>query len=631
MSNINLTAAVRQNLLSLQGTAQMMAKTQNTLSTGNKVNSALDNPSNFFTASSLNSRASDLGNLMDSMKSGIKTIEAADNGLTSITKTLESMQSTLRQARQDKSFETASYTMPTSTSNLDTKSAITFKGGAFGTSGAGSVKLKTDSAQSATSTGTVSSLKAGIESAVTETNASYTGTGATFGTASLDTTFGSSGKTIGIKLDGGTAVDLTIKSTDTTANSFTADATVDLINKAIDGNSSLKGKVKASNESGQVKIAATSAVDDQTVEVVAGGGTSASVTVFGTLAPATQMETGSDGKLSFNVNGANVALTKADFADAANATVKEAVDAINVQLGNAGSKFKAAEEVVSGSGTGKLKIQADSTSAGSLKITGEGSKLLFGASSATNGVSGTDDTSVNLVKTVDDLVNEINNSSMLSTKIKASNDSGKLRVQNLSTQDLTMDGVSSSGNIDATSTGQATIKGNTVRTDLAKQFNELRDQLDKLADDASFNGINLLRGDKLTITFNETATSSIAILAKDGKSVDSTSLGVPTTVEAKDLDSDDTIDGVLNKVKSALNSVRSQSSAFGSNLSVVENRQNFTTSMMNTLQTGAGNLTLADMNEEAANMVSLQTRQSLATSSLSMANQANQNVLQLLR
>ena len=71
MSDINLTAAVRQNLLSLQGTASMMAKTQNKLSTGNKVNSALDNPSNFFTAASLNSRASDLGNLMDSMAYGI--------------------------------------------------------------------------------------------------------------------------------------------------------------------------------------------------------------------------------------------------------------------------------------------------------------------------------------------------------------------------------------------------------------------------------------------------------------------------------------------------------------------------------------------------------------------------------
>ena len=102
MADINLTKAVRSNLLSLQSTAAQMAKTQERLATGLKVNSALDNPTNFFTASSLNSRASDMGNLLDSMSNGISTIEAADNGLKSITKTGESMQSTLRQARQDK-------------------------------------------------------------------------------------------------------------------------------------------------------------------------------------------------------------------------------------------------------------------------------------------------------------------------------------------------------------------------------------------------------------------------------------------------------------------------------------------------------------------------------------------------
>ena len=89
MADVNLSKAVRQNLLSLQSTANQMAKTQNRLATGLKVNSALDNPSNFFTASALNSRASDMANLMDSMSSGIKTIEAADNGLSSITKTVE--------------------------------------------------------------------------------------------------------------------------------------------------------------------------------------------------------------------------------------------------------------------------------------------------------------------------------------------------------------------------------------------------------------------------------------------------------------------------------------------------------------------------------------------------------------
>ena len=128
MSDVNLSKAVRSNLLSLQSTAANMAKTQERLATGLKVNSALDNPTNFFTAASLNSRAGDMGNLLDSMSNGIKTIEAADNGLTSITKTVETMQSTLRQARQDKSFHTASYAIDTAL----TSGNISFSGGAVG-------------------------------------------------------------------------------------------------------------------------------------------------------------------------------------------------------------------------------------------------------------------------------------------------------------------------------------------------------------------------------------------------------------------------------------------------------------------------------------------------------------------
>ena len=86
MADINLSHAVRSNLLSLQSTAANMAKTQERLATGLKVNSALDNPTNFFTASALNSRAGDMANLLDSMSNGIKTIEAADNGIKSIVK-----------------------------------------------------------------------------------------------------------------------------------------------------------------------------------------------------------------------------------------------------------------------------------------------------------------------------------------------------------------------------------------------------------------------------------------------------------------------------------------------------------------------------------------------------------------
>ncbi len=100
-SNITLSAGVRQNLLALQNTASLLSTTQNRLATGKRVNSALDNPTNFFTSSALSARASDLSGILDSMSNGISTLKAADNGLTAITHAVESMQATISQARQD--------------------------------------------------------------------------------------------------------------------------------------------------------------------------------------------------------------------------------------------------------------------------------------------------------------------------------------------------------------------------------------------------------------------------------------------------------------------------------------------------------------------------------------------------
>ena len=84
MSGIVLSASVRQNLLSLQSTASLLATTQNDLATGNKVNSALDNPTNYFTAQGLNNRASDIGNLLDSIGNGVQVLQAANTGITSL-------------------------------------------------------------------------------------------------------------------------------------------------------------------------------------------------------------------------------------------------------------------------------------------------------------------------------------------------------------------------------------------------------------------------------------------------------------------------------------------------------------------------------------------------------------------
>src|SRR5689334_6401210 len=118
MSNITLSAAVRSNLLSLQNTASLLDTTQTRLATGNKVNSALDNPTSYFTASALNARASDLGNLLDSVSNAVQTIQAANDGVTSITKLVESAQATANQAQQLSETVTAN-TAATVTGNVN--------------------------------------------------------------------------------------------------------------------------------------------------------------------------------------------------------------------------------------------------------------------------------------------------------------------------------------------------------------------------------------------------------------------------------------------------------------------------------------------------------------------------------
>src|SRR3954468_21446897 len=100
MSNIVLSAAVRQNLLSLQSTADLLATTQNRLSTGKKVNTALDNPTNFFTAQSLDSRAGDINNLLDGIGNGVQVLQAANTGITSLQKLVDTAKSLANQALQ---------------------------------------------------------------------------------------------------------------------------------------------------------------------------------------------------------------------------------------------------------------------------------------------------------------------------------------------------------------------------------------------------------------------------------------------------------------------------------------------------------------------------------------------------
>src|SRR6202011_3444798 len=122
MSDIVLSAAVRQNLLSLQSTAQLLSTTQNRLATGNKVNSALDNPTNFFTAQGLNNRASDIDNLLDSIGNGVQVLQAANTGITSLQKLVDTAKSIANQVLQAPTGYTAKSTS-TSTALVGTASA----------------------------------------------------------------------------------------------------------------------------------------------------------------------------------------------------------------------------------------------------------------------------------------------------------------------------------------------------------------------------------------------------------------------------------------------------------------------------------------------------------------------------
>ena len=135
-------------------------------------------------------------------------------------------------------------------------------------------------------------------------------------------------------------------------------------------------------------------------------------------------------------------------------------------------------------------------------------------------------------------------------------------------------------------------------------------------------------GDNLKLVFNETGKSTLNI---QGVTFNSTGLGLGALTAGTDFVDNTATNSVISKLSAASSMLRSEASTLGSNLSVVQIRQDFSKNLINVLQTGSSNLTLADTNEEAANSQALSTRQSIAVSALALANQSQQSVLQLLR
>lgn len=169
----------------------------------------------------------------------------------------------------------------------------------------------------------------------------------------------------------------------------------------------------------------------------------------------------------------------------------------------------------------------------------------------------------------------------------------------------------------------------TDRAVYAQTFNELRNQIATLASDSGYRGTNLLQGASLVVQFGAKTDSSTLAIAGFNASFATTISALTTNGVTSSWDTNGGITGSSSELETALTELRSQSSKLSSNLSVVTARQDFTNNMINTLQVGADGLTLADTNEEGANMLMLQTRQNLGITSLSMASQAAQAVLRL--
>jgi flagellin len=755
MSGIVLSSSVRQNLLSLQSTADLLATTQNRLSTGKKVNTALDNPTNFFTAQGLDNRASDISNLLDGIGNGVQVLQAANTGITSLQKLVDTAKSLANQALQTtvgySTKSNVSATIPgatatdlrgtttyTSASALSKVLANGTAGGASPITGgtllggvaaslvgsastagdgaaklAGTLKLIDNSGVAATGllanaqptdgdvlvvNGKTITFKAGTAPAVgaVASGSGVSGNIVTDGSGNSQVYLGTKAAPLATLADVLSAVDLAsgvAKSVNTagaavitnlTPSAINAGTGVLTLNSSTGADLSIIGKADLLNElglttssgSGNVTVGKARTTSGLTTANLIQDGSTLNVnghTITFTNAhvplPA-QVPTGSGilGAVQTDGSGNSIVyLQTATVADTLNAIdlasgVQTATNAAGVATLSPATGVTPSS--VNTNGTLKLSTgtAADLSISGgtgnALAVlglngpTGNSSSFNAARAAGVGGINGktltfssfNSGTAVNVtfgdgtggtVKTLDQL-----NAALQANNLQATVDAtGKLLITvNNDFASSTLGSVAAGGALGGTITGALAwstpstpvedVSAQTVRANLLSQYNNILAQITTTAQDASFNGVNLLGGDTLKLTFNETGKSTLSIT---GVNFDAPGLGLANLTSGVDFIDNAATNKAIANLTAADTSLRSEASAFGSNLSIVQIRQDFSKNLINVLQTGSSNLTLADTNEEAANSQALATRQSIAVSALSLANQSQQSVLQLLR
>ena len=750
MSGIVLSASVRSNLLSLQSTADLLATTQSRLASGKKVNTALDNPTNFFTAAGLDSRASDINNLLDGIGNGVQILQAANTGISSLQKLIDSAKSIANQALQT----TVGYSTK---SNVSTTIAGATADDLRGTTSFTSANAVGKVVSNGTAGG-ASPITAGTTLGATATTlvgaAAPNGAGTANSLAPGLTLLGSGAGAIqanGAPVDGDTLTvngkTITFRAgpvatavipagsgkfgnvvTDGNGNSTvylgdntTPTAKVQDLTDAIDLASGVQKAAIANGIAAFTNSSGTNAgIASGVLSLSTGTGSDLSITgksdLLNALGLTTSVGSGAttvtkartigatslgspiaDGS-TLNVNGKTITFKNAvappntsvptgsgvaggvvtdgqgnSTVYLQNGTTQDVLNAIDIATGAQKPTIAANGTFALGAGTGvpsqivagALQISTGNTS--DLTISGTGNALsALGLAGNTNtnttfsatrnaglgGVSGTTltftafkgGTPVNVtfgdgtngtVKTLAQL-----NQALQANNLTATIDANSKLVitTNNDFASATMGSAADGGIIGGTATSSLTFTtaqppvadtvSQATRANLVAQYNNVINQITTTSQDASFNGVNLLSGDTLKLVFNETGTSTLNI---NGTQLTPAGLGLPTLVAGTDFIDNAAANKTLTALNAAGSALRAQASSLGSNLSIVQIRQDFAKQLINVLQTGSSNLTLADTNEEAANSQALSTRQSIAVSALALANQSQQSVLKLLQ
>ncbi len=568
-NDVVLGAAMRSNLLSLQNTQRTIDSTQLRLATGKKINSALDGPQSFFTAQSLNNRASDLTRLLDGIGQSIRTIEAADKGVTALTKLVEQADSIVSSARDELAASDGEARI---IGTRDLRNVTNIADGVFGGAtmvGGDQIRIATTNDAGAQVVQTIA-LTAGdsaytLAAKITDAFADNAG-------GEISANINSTTGFLEIQSKGGRSFKIG-DGTGTAALTGIGQAGYDALGI---------GRYFEPEQRGAV-------ANNFVNTTVVAGNTAKSISMY--EAPGNLVDVGDviQGSTLTNANG-NTVVAGLLISDSITFQINNGGASPAVTL-SATTTWQDVIDEVNGNATFNTQIRLGwDSNAGQLTITS--------------------------------LVDSVENVSMNFVSTAAS----PTRVFNLSLGDSTglLDPYTPAS-VQAAGTQETLVSFNKSTQQLdqyAKDFNTIRGQIDDLVKDAQYRGVNLLNGDNLTTFFNEDNSSK---LTTTGATFTAAGLGL--TVAS--FTSSASVEAMAVQTRDALNEVRSFGASLANNLSIIQTRRDFTEQTINTLKAGAADLTDADLNEEGANLLALQTAQQLGVTSLSLASQSQQSVLRL--